>query len=83
MAKPTRSNTFRDKKTGRFRECRLSPRRLNAFYDDPMTDAYGVDTGEFVNDWRKQDIRDGCPRCRAEVIENASEPDVMARWGFR
>lgn len=70
---------FRDKK-GRFRACRLSESRLAAFYDDPMTSAYGVDTGEFVNDWRKRDLRDGCPRCRAEVMENASEPDVLARF---
>ena len=74
--------TFRDRR-GRFRACRLSPSRLDAFYDDPMTRAYGVDTEEFVNEWRRQDLRAGCPRCRADVAENASEPDVLARWELR
>lgn len=72
--------TFRDRRTGRFRACRLSPSRLDAFYNDPMTTACGVDGGEFVNEWRKQDLRDGCPHCTADVTENASEPDVMRRW---
>lgn len=71
---------FRDKK-GRFKACRLSPERLDAFYNDPMTEASGC-AGDFVNDWRKRDLREGCPRCRAEVMENASEPDVMARYGL-
>jgi hypothetical protein len=48
-----------------------------------MTTAYGVDTGEFVNDWRRQDLRDGCPFCRNEVVENASEPDVLRRMDLR
>lgn len=73
---------FRDKKTGRFRACRVT-----AFHnrpEDPM-DAYaGADImGDVCNDLRKRDLRDGCPTCRAEVIENASEPDVMQRWGLR
>lgn len=73
--------SFRNAKTGRFRACRLA--HLDDFYDDPMTVACGVDTSEFVNDWRKRDIREGCPRCRADVAENMSEPDVMARWELR
>jgi hypothetical protein len=71
--------TFRNKRTGRFRACRLS--QLDALYNDPMSE--GAPLGDFVNDWRRQDLRDGCPRCRAEVIENLSEPDVMQRWGIR
>ena len=44
---------FRDKK-GRFKACRLSPERLDAFYNDPMTEASGC-AGDFVNDWRKRE----------------------------
>lgn len=73
--------TFRSPRTGRFRACRLSPRRLQSLYDDPMSD--GAPLGDFTTDWRRADIRDGCPRCTQDVIENASEPDVMQRWGFR
>jgi hypothetical protein len=75
-------NTYTDRH-GRTRTCRLDPERLDAFHDDPMTTAYGVDTGEFVNDWRRQDLRDGCPFCRNEVVENASEPDVLRRMDLR
>lgn len=71
---------FRDKKTGRFRACRV--RTFN--YDDPMNDYAGGDViGEIVNDLRKKDVRDGCPQCREELMENASEPDVLLRWGYR
>jgi hypothetical protein len=72
--------TFRDKRTGRFRACRLA--HLDDFYNDPMTRASGC-AGEFVNDWRKRDLREGCPRCHAEVIENVSESDVMSRMELR
>lgn len=71
---------FVNTRTGTLQTCRLDPERLDAFYDDPCTAAYGVDTGEFVNDWRKRDLRDGCPHCRADVAENLSEPDVLTRW---
>ena len=74
--------TYHDPKTGRWKACRLSPTRLASLYDDPITVAYGVDTGEFVNDWRKQDLRDGCPYCLADAVENGSEPDVLRRWGL-
>ena len=49
---------------------------------DPIMEASGC-SGEFANDWRRRDVRDGCPWCREEVLENASEPDVMRRWGYR
>ena len=65
------------------RICRLAPDKMDAFYNDPMTAAYGVDTGEFVNGWRKLDVQAGCPYCRREVLENLSEPDVMERWDWR
>ena len=61
--------------------CRLAPEKLEIFYDDPITQACGA-SGEFVNDWRKRDLRAGCPYCRAAVMENASEPDVLNRWGL-
>lgn len=70
-------------RTGTPRTCRLDPAKLDEFYDDPMTRAYGVDTGEFTNDWRRADVRDGCPWCKGDVVENLSEPDVLARWGLR
>lgn len=74
--------TFRDPRTGRFRACRLSPASVDAFYSDPITAECGC-ADEIVNEWRKRDLRDGCPRCRADVVENASEPDVLRRWGLR
>lgn len=70
---------FRDKKTGRFRSCRV---RDFLSTDDPITEMSGC-SGEISNDLRKRDLRDGCPICTEDVIENGSEPDVMARWGFR
>lgn len=63
---------FRDPRTGRFRQCRV--RQLDEAADDPIMVASGC-FGEFVNDARKRDLRDGCPRCWEEVIANASEPD--------
>ena len=76
------SQVYVDKR-GKPRLCRLDPAKLEEFHDDPITQAYGVPTGDFINDWRKLDLRDGCPFCRAEVAENASEPDVMRRWEIR
>lgn len=70
---------FVNKRTGEMQKCRLQE-DAQALCDDPMTQAYGVDTSEFINEWRKMDLRDGCPRCQNDVMENASEPDVMARW---
>jgi len=75
------SAAWRDGKTGRFRACRV---RAFQEIDDPMNEYVGGDViGELVNDMRRRDVRDGCPACRAEVLENASEPDVLARMGFR
>lgn len=80
MSKPEMKRwDFRDKR-GRFRACRLS--HVNEFLEDPMTEASGCGD-EFVEEWRKRDLREGCPRCREDVMENASEPDVLARWGLR
>lgn len=71
---------FRNKK-GRFQRCRVEA--LHDTADDPMNDYAGSDVmGEIANDLRRKDLRDGCTRCRGEVAENASEPDVMARWGL-
>lgn len=80
---PSRPRSFTNARTSVAQTCRLDPQALDMFYDDPMTSAYGVDTGEFVNDWRRKDIADGCPFCRQEVEDNLSEPDVMSRWGIR
>lgn len=80
---PTPRAPFINPRTGKQQTCRLDPVKLDEFYDDPMTRSYGVDTGEFVNGWRKQELADGCPHCQQEVTENASEPDVMARWDMR
>jgi hypothetical protein len=72
---------YRDKKTGQFRQCRVKSFTHN---DDPMNDYAGSDVcAEIANDLRKKDLRDGCTECRREVAENASEPDVMARWDLR
>ena len=71
--------TFRSKKTGRFVACRIN--QLERCADDPMN-AYAP-IGDIYGDARRRDVRDGCPRCTEEVAENASEPDVMQRWGFR
>jgi len=70
--------TFRDGRSGRFRACRVTA----LDYDDPIMAMSGC-AGEFANDFRKRDLREGCPRCLDEVAENASEPDVMARMGLR
>lgn len=69
---------FVNKRTGKTQTCRLE----SADWDDPMMVASGC-AGEFSNDWRVADLRDGCPRCTAEVEDNLSEPDVMERWGLR
>jgi hypothetical protein len=68
---------FKNKK-GRWQMCRLAA----TDWDDPIMAMSGC-SGEFASDFRKRDVRDGCPFCRGEVKENASEPDVMARWGLR
>lgn len=70
-------------KSGKRRTCRLDPSKLEEFHDDPITQAYGVPSADFINDWRKRDLRDGCPFCLAEAAENASEPDVLRRWEIR
>lgn len=71
----------RNPKTGRFKGCRVAA--LERADDDPMTAAMGAPMGDFFRDARRRDVQEGCPRCTADVIENASEPDVMQRWGFR
>ena len=71
---------FRNRK-GRFQAC-----RVNRFCcsDDPMNASVPGDVlHDIVNDLRKRDVREGCPVCTEDVRENASEPDVMARWGYR
>ncbi len=69
---------FRDPHTGRFRTCRLD----SFAYDDPMNAECGC-LDEIINDMRKRDVKDGCPKCTTALIDNASEPDVMQRWGYR
>lgn len=71
--------SYRDR-NGVRRICRLIPEKLDGLHNDPMTVAYGVDTGEFINQWRKRDIAEGCPYCLREVYDNLSEPDVLQRW---
>lgn len=66
-------------KDGATRRCRIA--QLEDSADDPMND--GAPMGDIYNDARKRDLRDGCPRCKGDVAENASEPDVMERWGLR
>lgn len=56
-------------------QCRLETTE----WDDPIMEMSGC-SGEFANDFRKKDLRDGCPSCTGMVADNASEPDVMARW---
>ena len=68
---------FRNKKTGKWQQCRLA----STEWDDPIMEMSGC-AGEFANDFRKKDLQDGCPSCCGDVMENASEPDVMQRWGF-
>ena len=60
-------------------KCRVEA--LDACADDPMN-AYAP-MCDIYNDARRKDLRDGCPKCTADVAENASEPDVMQRWGLR
>ncbi len=66
-------------KNGVKRRCRIE--QLENSADDPMNE--GAPMGDIYNSARKRDVRDGCPRCTDDVVENASEPDVMSRWGFR
>lgn len=66
--------TWRDKK-GRFKAC-----RVRSFdYNDPITVMSGCG-GEISNMMRRKDLEEGCPWCLEELMENASEPDVLARW---
>lgn len=65
-------------KTGRLRTCRVE--RLNDCADDPMNAQAPMD--EIYGAARRQDVRDGCPACRAALVENLSEPEVLARWGM-
>lgn len=65
---------WRDKQ-GRFKACCVQ----SFNYDDPMNAECGC-LGEIINMLRKKDLAAGCPTCRAEVMENASEPDVLRRW---
>lgn len=66
---------FINKRTGKEQTCRLD----SADWEDPIMEMSGC-AAEFANEWRKQDLRDGCPRCAGEVFDNASELDVMERW---
>jgi hypothetical protein len=66
---------WRDSK-GRFRACRVR-RFLEAESEHPWP---GAPVGEIANQMRRKDLGEGCPRCTEDMIENASEPDVMARW---
>ena len=66
-------------KSGTVRQCRID--QLDRCADDPMNE--GAPMGDIYNDARKRDLRDGCPKCTEDVIENASEPDVMRRWEIR
>ena len=67
-------NWYRNKK-GQWQRCRLA----STDWDDEIMRMSGC-AGEFANDFRKKDLRDGCTFCREEVGMNASEPDVMRRW---
>lgn len=69
---------FRNERANKWQRCRLEA----TDWDDPIMHESGC-AGEFANDMRKQDLRDGCPFCTANVVENASEPDVMLRWEMR
>lgn len=69
---------FRNKNTSEWQRCRLQ----STEWDDPIMEMSGC-AGEFANDFRKKDLRDGCPSCTGDVAENASEPDVMLRWDLR
>jgi len=69
---------FINKRTNEWQQCRME----STAWDDPIMQESGC-SGEFTNDFRRKDLHDGCPVCTSDVMENASEPDVMARWGFR
>ncbi len=57
------------------RFCRV----LDSSVPDPIYDYAGADIMRDVRrDARRLDVKDGCPRCRAEVAANLSEPEVMA-----
>jgi hypothetical protein len=73
------ATTFYINRRGNRVVCRIAA--LDACADDPMN-AYAP-MGDIYNDCRRADLRDGCPACIEGVTENASEPDVMARWGLR
>ncbi len=77
-AQEARRTVFRNKRTGKFQNCRLE----TTDWDDPIMEASGC-SGEFANDFRKRDLADGCPACTEAIAENGSEPDVMTRWGMR
>ena len=62
-------------KAGAWQQCRIAATE----WDDPMMRMSGC-SEEFSNDFRKKDLHDGCPWCTGDVMENASEPDVMRRW---
>ena len=74
------SSYERSKGRGRFRRvlCRLE----STAWDDTIMEMSGC-AGEFANDFRQKDVRDGCPSCTGMIMDNASEPDVMRRWGYR
>ena len=69
---------FRNQSTGEWQRCRME----SVDWDDAYMTMSGC-SSEFANDFRKKDLRDGCPRCSGDVLENASEPDVMSRWGLK
>lgn len=73
------TTTFYVNRRGNRVVCRIAA--LDACADDPMNDYAPM--GDIYNDARRADLRDGCPTCTADVVDNASEPDVMARWGLR
>jgi hypothetical protein len=69
---------FRREDTFEWQRCRLA----STDWCDPIMEMSGC-AGEFARDFRRKDLRDGCPHCSESVLENASEPDVLARWGLR
>lgn len=69
---------FTNKHTGKWQRCRLA----STDWDDPIMAMSGC-SDDFANDFRIKDLKDGCPMCTDNVAENASEPDVMSRWGLR
>lgn len=69
---------FRNKGTQVWQRCRIQ----STEWDDPYMQESGC-SGEFYGDFLRRDVADGCPRCTGQVLDNASEPDVMQRWGYR